>query len=190
MVAIMQRMTGRIAVLSLVGIAAALAPSASATSERSVPIRLGVGIGPINLGMTGQQVRRALGPPDAVAERKVIRGRSYVRLQWSYGTWTVGLLGRKGARRVVAVSTTLPRHKTPQGIGVGSSEREVARGIPGIRRRDCWRTRTHWLYPRGATETIFYPWAPPERIDIGQRRYEVGEVEVRTKPVLGCVTSR
>jgi hypothetical protein len=183
-------MTGRVALLVLVAIAVALAPSASATSSRSAPIRIGIGIGPINLGMTGQQVRRGLGRPDAVLERRVIRGRPYIRLQWNYGTWTVGLLGQKGRRRVVSVSTTLPRHRTPQGIGVGSSDREVGRGLRGVRRRDCWRARTQWVYARGSTETIFYPWAPPRRIDVGNRRLEVGEVEVRTKPVLGCLTVR
>jgi hypothetical protein len=166
----------RLAALALLAGAVALAPSASGSPERSVPIRLGVGIGPLNLGMTGQQVRRALGRPTAVIERRVIGGRPYVELDYGLGRWNVGLIGRKGSRRVVLVGTGLARHRTPQGLGVGSTARQVERGLRGSRQRICG-TRSHWYYRIGSTETVFYP-ARYEKVAVA--------VEVRSPPALGC----
>lgn len=153
-------------------------PAASSSPARSVPIRVGVGIGPINLGMTGQQVRRALGRPTAVIERRVIGGRPYIELDYGYGRWNVGLLGRKGSRRVVLVGTGLERHRTPQGLGVGSTARQVERGLHGSRMRICGSVGSHWYYRRGSTETVFHP-ARYENIAVA--------VDVRSAPVLGCV---
>jgi hypothetical protein len=89
--------------------AVAVATSASGSPDDNAALRPGVGIGPINLGMTGEHVRRALGRPRAVITRRVIAGRRYVEFQWSLGDWNVGLLGRKGNRRVVLVGTALAR---------------------------------------------------------------------------------
>lgn len=163
--------------LVLLACGVVVAPSASGSSARSVPIRLGVGIGPINLGMTGEQVRRALGRPTAVIERRVIGGRPYVELDYDYGRWNIGLLGRKGSRRVVLVGTGLARHRTPQGLGVGSTARQVERGLPGSRLRGCGFANVQWYLRRGGTETVFHP-----------GRYEnfAVAVDVRTTPVLGC----
>jgi hypothetical protein len=152
------------------------APSASGSPARSVPIRLGVGIGPINLGMSGQQVRRALGRPTAVIERRVIGGRPYVELDYGFGRWNIGLLGRIGTRRVVLIGTGLARHRTPQGLGVGSTARQVERGLRGSRQRICG-SRSHWYYRTGSTETVFYP-ARYEKVAVA--------VEVRSPPALGC----
>jgi hypothetical protein len=150
--------------------------SASASPSKSLPIRVGVGIGPINLGMTGAQVRQALGRPRAVIERRVIRGRPYVEFEYQYGAWNVGLLGRKGQRRVVLVGTGLARHRTPQGLGVGSTARQVERGLRGSRQRLCG-SRSHWFYRTGPTETVFYP-ARYEKIAVA--------VEVRAPATVGC----
>jgi hypothetical protein len=168
--------------------AVVVAPSAMSASTKSVPIRIGVGIGPINLGMTGQQVRRALGRPRAVIERRVVRGRPYVEFEYHYGAWNVGLLGRRGQRRVVLVGTGLTRHKTPEGVGVGTKEREFFRRVrgQGYGQRSCpgptGPRLLHWVTRRGATETIFFPhWRepPPDQATIVA-------VEVRSQPTLGC----
>jgi hypothetical protein len=167
--------------VALVGLAAATlvaAPSASGTPTKSVPIRVGVGIGPINLGMSGQQVRRALGTPTAVVSRRVIRGRPYVVLQWGYGAWDVGLLGRAGNRRVVLVRTSLPRHRTPEGLGIGSDRDDVWRGLAGVRERRCLNGFLYWVHRRGRSETVLHP--------TGRDRI-VSAVDVRSEPVLGCV---
>jgi hypothetical protein len=171
----------RLTVLALLAGAIMLAPSASGSPERSVPIRIGHGIGPINLGMTGAQVYRALGRPRTVVDRKVIRGRPYVELEYGYGTWTVGFYGRKPNRRVVLVLTALGRHRTPEGLGVGSSDREVRRGLRGIRERTCNNPNTwfNWYLRRGNTELVFHPGGHP---------IEVNAVDVRSAPVLGCAT--
>jgi hypothetical protein len=164
--------------LALLGLAlaAAVAPSASGSPNDGVAIRPGVGIGPINLGMSGQQVRRALGKPRTVVERRVIRGRPNTELEFGYGKWNVGLLGREGHRRVVLVGTSLARHRTPEGIGIGSTDDQVWRRLRGMRDRICGST-PHWYLSRGATETVFFP-----------ARYEnvVTAVEVRATPTLGC----
>jgi hypothetical protein len=160
------------ALLAVVGV-----PSAAGSSSRSVPIRLGVGIGPINLGMSGQQVRRALGRPTAVIERRVIGGRPYVEFDYGLGRWNVGLLGRKGSRRVVLVGTGLERHRTPAGLGVGSTGRQIERRLRGSQVRICGFANTQWYLRRGSTETVFHP----DRDD-----NVAVAVDVRTTPALGC----
>jgi hypothetical protein len=162
--------------LALAVAVAALSTTAAASPTRQLPIRIGVGIGPINLGMTGQQVRRSLGRPTAVIERRVIVGRPYVELDYGYGRWNIGLLGRKGSRRVVLVGTGLAHHRTPQGLGVGSTARQVERGLRGSRQRVCG-SRSHWYYRTGATETVFYP-ARYEKVAVA--------VEVRAPTTVGC----
>ena len=169
--------------LVLAALAAALAAVPTA-SPRSVPIRVGVGIGPINLGMTGPQVYRALGRPRAVIERRVVRGQPYIEFEYQFGAWNVGFLGRKGRRRVVLVGTGLARHKTPEGVGVGTKEAEFWRRLRGesYRRRVCEgglvRVR-HWVRTRGDTETVFFPGG-------SFTDAEVTGVEVRAKPTVGC----
>jgi hypothetical protein len=163
-------------------------PSAAGAPGRSLPIRLGVGIGPINLGMSGQQVRRALGPPGAVLERRTLRGQPYTELQWREGAWNVGLLGRKGKRRVVLVGTGLTRHRTPEGVGVGTSERQIARRLRGLRERYCdnphGTTTHHWYLRRGRSETVFVPIG--RATPTGGVRRTVAAVEVRGGAAVGC----
>lgn len=171
----------RLAVLALLAGAIVLAPSASGSTETSLPIRIGHGIGPVNLGMTGTQVYRALGRPRTVVERRMIRGRPYIEFEYGFGTWTVGFYGRKPNRRVVLVLTALGRHRTPEGLGVGSSDREVRRALRGVRERTCNNPNTwfNWFLRRGSTELVFHPGGHP---------IEVTAVDVRSAPVLGCTT--
>lgn len=155
----------------------AYASSAAGSPHDSVAIRPGVGIGPINLGMTGHQVRRALGRPRTVVARRVFRGVPYTELEFGLGTWSVGLLGRKGNRRVVLIGTALSRHRTPEGLGIGSTDTELWRRLRGMRDRICGFASIHWYYRRGMTETVFHP-AKTEAV--------VVFVDVRRTPVLGC----
>jgi hypothetical protein len=173
--------TSRVALVALLAFPLGLAASASGSTARSVPIRVGQGIGPINLGMTGAQVYRALGRPRTVVERRTIGGRPYVEFEYGYGLWSVGFLGRKGERRVVLVLTALPRHRTPQGLGVNTPIRQVERQLHDVRRRLCDTRGTwiNWFVRRGNTELVFHPGGNPT---------EVVAVDVRSAPVLGCVT--
>jgi hypothetical protein len=181
-------------VLVAMAAAVAVASSASGSPNDSVAIRPGVGIGPINLGMTGQQVRRALGRPRAVMTRRVIDGRPYVELEWGLGDWKVGLLGRKGNRRVVLVGTALGRHRTPEGLGVGTRESRLWRELRGrIRERDCLQHTNsidgiQWFVRARNAETIFFPHAarPCTYICVSVDYLYVGTVEVRASPVIGC----
>jgi hypothetical protein len=169
--------------LALLGlaVAAAGAPSASGSPNDGVAIRLGVGIGPINIGMSGQQVRRALGEPRAVMQRRVLRGQPYVEFEWNYGDWWVGLIGRRGARRVVLIGTALSRYRTTEGHGVGTTETRLWRELRGrLRERRC-HPSDHWYMRHGQRETIFFRlWQPEPKPVI------VGRVEVRREPALGC----
>jgi hypothetical protein len=168
----------------LVACGAAVASSASGAPERSVPIRLGVGIGPVNLGMTAAQVRRALGRPQAVVERRTVGGQPYVELEYGLGGWAIGYVGRAGSRRVVLIATGLARHRTPDGVGVGTTEGQFWRRVrgKGYRRRQCERgivRVTHWVVGRGGVETVFLPGGP-------FAQQEVHSVEVRRSPAVGC----
>jgi hypothetical protein len=176
----------RIGVVALLALTATITPSATGSPVTSLPIRLGEGIGPINLGMTGQQVRRRLGRPRTVIERRVVLRQPYVELEYGYGAYSVGLLGRKGKRRVVLIGTGLVRHKTPEGVGVGTTESQFFRRMRGrgVRQRPCspQTPQTHWLLRRGQTETIFFP-QPTARVG---ETIEIVSVEVRTYPTTNC----
>jgi hypothetical protein len=171
-------------VLVFVACGVAVASSASGAPERSVPIRVGQGIGPVNLGMTAAQVRRALGRPQAVVERRTAGGQPYVELEYALGAWAIGFLGRPGSRRVVLIATGLARHRTPEGVGVGTTEGQFWRRVrgKGYRRRHCERgivRVTHWVIGRGGVETVFFPGGP-------FAYQEVHSVEVRRSPAIGC----
>jgi hypothetical protein len=97
------------------GVAGAAAPS----------IRPGVGIAAITLGMTEAELRTALGRPEASHREPSTFGRLRAVLQYDGARYTVILDGRPGALRVTAVSTTLARHRSPEGFGVGTPERAL-----------------------------------------------------------------
>lgn len=180
-------MMRRSVVLALAACGVAVASPASGSSTRSVPIRLGVGIGPINLGMTEAQVRRSLGRPEGVLERRRVRRQPYVELGWNYGNWNVGFIGRPGARRVVLVGTALTRHRTPQGVGVGSTESVLARRHRGLRERFCENPHglnRRQLFLRGSTETVFVMGG--RRQESGSYVSEIDSVEIRGGVTRDC----
>jgi hypothetical protein len=182
-------MIGRGALLLIVALAIAAAPSAVGAPSRSLPIHHGVGIGPIKLGMSGADVRKRLGRPRAVIERRVVRGQPYAEFEYDFGAWNVGFLGRKGHRRVVLVGTGLSRHKSPEGVGVGTNERTFWRRVrgEGFLRRRCDRPDPsgslnsvfHWVRRGRGSETVYFPGGPPAF-------QEVTGVEVRAAPTTGC----
>jgi hypothetical protein len=187
----------RIAALVLfAALAVVVTSSAAGRTDERTAIRPGVGIGPINLGMTGREVRRALGRPRAVITRRVIDGRPYVELEWGLGEWNVGLLGRKGNRRVVLVGTALGRHRTPEGLGVGTRQSRLWQELRGrIRERDCKESvittdgsDLHWFVRARNAETVFFPHAarPCTYVCVSVDYLYVGTVEVRASPVIGC----
>jgi hypothetical protein len=106
---------------------------------RDQRLRHGEGIGKIHLGMTPGGVRRALGP-DAILVRRERRsaGRVYAEYQWGMGWWAVGFLGKPGQLRVVQVSTLSRSQRSPEGLGVDSTEQEVTRKL---------HVRCSWVFP-------------------------------------------
>jgi hypothetical protein len=134
-------------------------------------IRLGAGIGPISLGMTEQQVRRALGRPSSVQRARVGRIRIVSLNYYMRGNYRVTLRGPRGAVRVSLVGTISRSQRTPQGLGIGASERSLRDAYPNLRcsdvrgsgggviRRDCRvgvRTRRHTVFVvgRGANPPV------------------------------------
>jgi hypothetical protein len=79
-------------------------------------IRLGTGIGPLRLGMTEQQVRRALGRPSTVNRAR--SGRIYIVSMNYYmrGDYRVTLRGRRGAVRVTLIGTVSRQQRTQGGL--------------------------------------------------------------------------
>jgi hypothetical protein len=121
--------------LALVGVvvAAFAAAQASATPQTTQVIRPAQAIGKIRLGMTEAQLRRAMGRPRAVIQRRASFGLRAFELQYGFADYTARLFGRPGRLRVVRVATTLVRERTRTGVGVGSLERAVVRAYPRVR---------------------------------------------------------
>ena len=112
-------------VLALLGVVATavLAPVADA---RIVPQH---GIAGVAIGMSQAQVRAVRGKPV-----RVVRGAHEFRpyVDFHYSRLRVSFQGRE---RVTFVSTTRRSERTPTGVGVGSTERAVRRGVRGVRCR-------------------------------------------------------
>jgi hypothetical protein len=150
----------------------ALVPSASATESTIYP---GVGIGKVKLGMTRAQVARVLG------KDYIFNGRTAtsVELAWDFGSWTVTF----SRSRAVQVAVTVPRQKTPAGVGPGSTWHELVVAYPnGV----CTANSSlahgglaeYLVAHRGGTQTIYYV-RQPRRSSPGTPWY-VAEVRVRT----------
>lgn len=117
--------------LGLLAVVAVAAGSAGAAPQRDALIRPGVGIGQVRVGMTFAQVRRTLGPPEAVLRRRPFGfGGHYTEYGWNGTDWTVAVTGRGDRARVVSVATGLRRERTRiRRVGVGSTELAVRRGL-------------------------------------------------------------
>ncbi len=104
------------------------AGSALGSSSSTLVIRPGVSIGKIRLGMTLAQVKGVLGRPRLVSRREERGfGLGYVEYQWGYASWRVGFSGRAGERRAVRIGTTIRSQRTTEGVGVGSTTKDLAR---------------------------------------------------------------
>jgi hypothetical protein len=119
---------------------ALLATEASARTNVDLRIRPGQAIGKIRLGMTGAEVRGAMGKPRFVVRRPAAFGLQALEYQYGLAEYTVRLSGRPGRLRAVRVGTTLVRERTPRGVGVGSLERTVLSAYPSTR---CQTLRTY-----------------------------------------------
>jgi hypothetical protein len=181
-----KRLCVSLVAFAVVGFVAAGAPASTA---KSLAIEHGVGIGPVTLGMSGPEVWKQLGSPRSVIERRVVGGQPYVEFEYDFGAWNVGFLGRRGQRRVVLVGTGLSRQRSPEGVGVGTSEQTFWRRVTGkgFFSRRCDRpdpsgsiyNASQWVRRKRDSETVYFPGGPPS-----SRR--VTAVEVRSRPTFGC----
>jgi hypothetical protein len=102
-----------------------LAPS---TSAGDIVIRPGIGIGKLRLGMTEAQARRSYEFP--YAEREPLTfGREIVEISFGLSGFSAVLEGRRGRARVIEISTVVAHERTAQRIGVGSTERQLAKAF-------------------------------------------------------------
>lgn len=85
------------------------------------------GIAGVRLGMTRPEVRRVLGPPDAVRPSDLHGGW----VVWVHRRRRVAVTFADAGLGVWDVRTTARRHRTAGGAGPGSREPEVRRGLPG-----------------------------------------------------------
>jgi hypothetical protein len=113
-----------------VSLSLALAAGALLVAPVSAPalVQVDEGIAGARLGNSRAEVRAALGRPAAIRTGTNEFGR-YVEYRFA-GEVRVFFQGR---RRVSAVDTTGRGDRTASGVGVGSSERAVRRGVPGVR---------------------------------------------------------
>lgn len=114
--------------LAVTLLAPAIALAFAATAQATIVPQKGMK--GIRLSMTTDQVRKVLGKPDAVAfPKSEIQGR-YKR--YRYGLTTVDLFsGRNG--KVFNITTRSPKERTAKGVGVGSTEAEIAAKVPHVR---------------------------------------------------------
>jgi hypothetical protein len=172
---------------------AALAPAPSA-GARIVP---GQSIGGVRLGMTEAQVRKVLGTPLGVEQRRGRFGARRLALHFGYAAYDVELEARRsGALRVVEIATGLRSERLPNGIAVGATEFQAAKALKELR---CarpvqivsprtgdvigFRPRTCTLRGQGA-ETVFF--VSPRRRFSREARWRPREavvLEVRIRAV-------
>jgi hypothetical protein len=137
-----RRMLARGVTVAAIVVLAFLGAAAGASApESDLLVRHGQGIGKLRLGMTLPQVRSLLGAPRAENRReRRPRSYTYLELDWGYAWWTVGFERAPGGKyRAVSIGTVQSSQRTPEGLGAGSRERDLARRLPGLR---CWRVRS------------------------------------------------
>ncbi len=85
----------------------------------------------IELGDTVREVRDRLGPPDGIrfVDHPII-GRQRL---YHYGRTVIGFDGDGRRARVIDMTTRGRRERLANGIGVGSTKRDVMRRVRGIR---------------------------------------------------------
>jgi hypothetical protein len=130
--------------LLLAAVAALLLVPAAGGSQAL--IRPGKSIAGVALGMSEADVRAKLGRPTHTIRRRAGFGRVEVELQFDDADYTVRLTGRRGALRAVAVTTILRRERTPDGLGVGTSESVLLRRLGRSIRCEALRTRREGPY--------------------------------------------
>jgi len=111
-------------VLAIVG-SAALITALSVTSA-GAQIELKTGIAGVNVGMSKDQVVNQVGKPD-----KTVKKRQTGNINWLYGKKGKKLKVTMSGGTVFAVSTANSKQRTSEGVGVGSTKKQVLKRVPG-----------------------------------------------------------
>ena len=114
--------------LPLATAVAVLAVPAAPAPATIVPQRGMLGV---VLGDSVREVRAKLGPPDGIRfVKNEIIGRQRV---YRYGRTAISFNGAGRGARVIDLTTRSRRERLANGIGVGSTKREVMRKVEGVR---------------------------------------------------------
>jgi hypothetical protein len=150
-----------------------IAGAAPAAPERDQMVRMGKGIGKIQIGMTLPAARRAFGRHSVVYRRHDFgaRGR-YIeygwerpgRVSWEPAVWQIGFRSyrRGGPMRVVRVLTNAPNERTPRRLGVGSWPRQIVKAYPNA---EC--------VSRGSEGPYRWDWVVVENRDGGMTAFSL-----------------
>lgn len=123
-----------------VGAGAGPAPAAKA---KKGSIKLGKGLAGVKIGMTEKQVKKKLGRPDEKYTVQAAFGPGhpvlyrYRKLDVEF--WKGAPRNPSGSKppdkklRVAVMSTTRKSEETDRGIGVGSTEAQVKKNVPGVK---------------------------------------------------------
>jgi hypothetical protein len=170
--------------LAFLTVAAAAVFSAVFAPSTNGAIRLHASIGPIKLGMSGAQVKRALGKPDAIVRRRY-KGRRLVKYDYMLSkSWAVTFVQRKSRLTVVEVTTNHRAQRTRARAGVGTSEARLRRAHRGVRCRNVpvepggAPVERECVLSRPGRQTVFI-------IGVGPNPHEVLLVMVRNTRVVG-----
>lgn len=114
--------------LPLATAVAVLALTAAPAGATIVPQRGMLGI---ELGDSVREVRSKLGVPDGIrfVDNEII-GRQRI---YHYGRTVIGFNGASRRARVINMTTRSRRERLANGVGVGSTKREVMREVEGVK---------------------------------------------------------
>lgn len=111
-----------LASLALVALNAAAVGGATVVPQK--------GMAGVELGMTRAQVQAKLGEPLAIRRRMSEIGGPYVEFRYPF---LVSVYFWQPGNSVWNIRTTGPEERTARGVGVGSTEADVRRKVPGVR---------------------------------------------------------
>lgn len=102
-------------------------PTTTNQTQNAQTVEVGRGIAGVAVGMSDADVRATLGTPQSTNDEASPFGGTITVLHYAGGL-TVSL---PAGSDVSAVASTSAQARTPEGVGVGSSEQEVADGVDG-----------------------------------------------------------
>lgn len=115
-----------------------------------------VGIGGAKIGKTQKQVRSKLGKPDRKQVlTSPIGGFDFVQLR--YGRTKVSFDGTQKRSKVMAIFTKDESERTESGVGVGSTKKQVKKGVAGAKCKKEFGVAHCWVgaFKPGRTVTDF-----------------------------------